>query len=96
MKIEVFSVYDSKAMVFDRPFYALTNGSALRQFMDAVNDEKSILHKHPQDFMLFHLGTFDDQDGKLTGLSVVENLGVASSVKETPSPVVYNPAASEK
>lgn len=73
MRIFVFAVRDSAIGAFMNPFYASALGQAERNFRDAVNDSKSPLYKHPEDYELFQLGTFDDG----TGLFEV---GVPSSV----------------
>ena len=68
MVVKVFSVYDSKACFFGRPFFDQMEGSALRSFRDAVNDSSNpnnMWNKHPEDFSLFEVGSFDDQSGEL-------------------------------
>lgn len=61
------SVLDLAAQQYGRPFFAISDGSAIRGFVDEVNheDANSILYKHPDDFQLFRLGTFDDGGGKI-------------------------------
>ena len=36
-------------------------GQAMRAFEDTVNDVTTQFGKHPEDFTLFEIGTFDDQ-----------------------------------
>lgn len=62
-KLVVCVVRDIKADLYGQPFFQATVGMAQRSFSDSVNrpDENSLLFKHPADFELFHLGTFDDQ-----------------------------------
>lgn len=78
MILKVFSVYDVKACAYMQPFFAVNSGSALRSFDDAVMDEKSIFAKHPGDYQLFELGTFDDSVGLLTSLVPVKCLANAA------------------
>jgi len=59
----MFSVYDSAAKFYSDPFYALTKGQALRDFISACNDKNTYLNKHPADYTLFFLGTFDELTG---------------------------------
>lgn len=42
-----------------------TPAQAARYFADAVNDESSVLNKHPGDYELIHLGTIT-HDGTIT------------------------------
>lgn len=37
-----------------------TDPEATRYFADAINDETSILHKHPDDYALLYLGEITD------------------------------------
>lgn len=64
MKFEVFSVRDSAANAFGRPFFLPTIGVAIRSFADQVNaSDAGDLFSHPEDFELFHCGQFDDSNG---------------------------------
>lgn len=60
MLLTVFAIYDSGISTWMPPIYARNKGEMLRQFMDACNDPGSKLAKHPQDYTLFEIGTFDD------------------------------------
>lgn len=63
MIIQMFSVYDEKTELFAQPFPSGTQESALRSFGDALVDSGSLLFKHPEDFSLYHVGSFDDNTG---------------------------------
>jgi len=41
----------------------LSTGSVIRMFGDEVNKSGSELNGHPEHFVLFELGTFDDDTG---------------------------------
>lgn len=58
------SILDMVAQQYGRPFFAVSEGSAVRGFSDEVNNRESMLYKHPRDYQLFLLGTFDDEDGR--------------------------------
>jgi len=64
MILQVYSIYDSAVKAYQDPFYMHSEGQAIRAFSDTVNNEKSLVHSHPEDFVLFYLGTYDDQTGK--------------------------------
>jgi hypothetical protein len=61
----VVSVKDRAADVFNRPFFVPHRNVAVRDFTDEVNRNASDnqLNKHPDDFDLYLLGTFDDNAG---------------------------------
>lgn len=68
MKMLMFSIHDAKVGAFMNPFYAQSRGSAIRDFTDACNDEKSYLAKHPEDYALFEIGSFDPESGFVKSL----------------------------
>lgn len=69
MITKVFGVYDSKTMAYLQPFFSEQLGSAIRAFSDAVNEKgNSPLAKHPGDFQLYELGTFDMKSGLVVAL----------------------------
>lgn len=61
--LQAYSVFDKAIGAFARPWYAAARGEAMRLFMDAVNDPASPFHKHPEDFILFQCGEFEDGTG---------------------------------
>lgn len=77
MQIQIISIYDSKAGAFITPWFSQTVATAQRQFMSAVDDKSTDFHKYPGDYTLFHLGGFDQEQGKFDILPTPENLGLA-------------------
>lgn len=77
----VFSVFDSKAGSFSTPFFSVNKAVALRDFGQAVNDQKSQLFLYPEDYILFELGSFDDSTGVISSHSTPINLGSAAQYK---------------
>lgn len=65
MKYLVFSVRDRSADCFGQPMFGVSKGGVIRSFGDEVNrvDVGNNLNKHPEDFDLYYLGTFDDATG---------------------------------
>lgn len=84
MKMLAFSIYDDKAQVYSRPFYAITIGEAIRTFTDAVNQKDSPYNRHPDDYTLYSVGSFDDALGELEN-TMNNNLGGADSYLERPA-----------
>jgi hypothetical protein len=58
----IYTIYDTAASAFNTPFYMHNDGMAFRAFADNVNDEGSIINKHPEQFILFKLGSYDDSE----------------------------------
>lgn len=66
MILRAYSVFDLKSLIYAPPFYSQTDGSAVRALSDAVSDVNSAIGSHPADYVLFFVGTYDDQKGQLT------------------------------
>lgn len=75
--IGVFAVYDNKAQAFMEPFFARNAATAIRAFQDNISRPDSIFAKYPNDFVLYQIGEFNDQDGSLEDRSENTNLGMA-------------------
>lgn len=75
MKLKVFGIRDSKAMAFLQPYFSPSVGGAVRAFADEVNDGKGMITKHPDDFILYELGEFDDNTGLFVSLTPIVMLG---------------------
>lgn len=75
MILKVFSVYDVKAEAYLQPFFMTSKGQAVRGFTDLLNDGQSQFSKHPGDFTLFELGSFDDSNGFFTSNTVPIPIG---------------------
>lgn len=75
MMLKAFCIFDSKADVYLLPFFSGTTADAMRSFGDAVNDGSTQFAKHPSDYTLFHVGSFDNASGKLSSLDVFSPLG---------------------
>lgn len=64
MIYKVCSIFDSKVEAFMQPFFVPARGAALRMFADLVEDSQTAVSKHPADFTLFELGSYDDSNAK--------------------------------
>ena len=56
----MFTIYDSKAEAYLPPFFLPTDGMAQRTFAECINSDDHQFGRHPHDFTLFKLGTFDN------------------------------------
>lgn len=64
MIYKVYSVFDSKIEAYLQPFFMQAKGQAIRGFSDLVNDKNHVFGKHPEDYCLFELGSYDDSSAK--------------------------------
>lgn len=63
MKLFVYATYDKKACVYSRPMFAPNDQSMLRSFSDVAQDKSHPIGKHPEDYTLWRLGTYDEEKG---------------------------------
>lgn len=63
MKLHMFSIFDDKARAFLPPFFLPEIGLAVRSFGDGVNDPSHGFGRHPEDYTLFLVGSFDQASG---------------------------------
>lgn len=58
MKLNIYSIYDVVAQVFNKPFTDINDGTAVRSFVQSVNDQP-----HKNDYVLYKLGSLTDHNG---------------------------------
>jgi len=64
MKHNIFTIYDSKAHAYLTPFFLHNEDMAIRIFADCINDQSHQFGKHPEDYTLFHIGSWNDDKSK--------------------------------
>lgn len=89
MKLNAYTVYDNKALVYGTPWFAGTDGAAVRAFTDLANDSNTTVGRHPRDFSLFCVGQFDDQAAALTPILPVRHVvdAFAILIASNPTPL---------
>lgn len=65
MRLNVYAIYDTASKAYMRPFFLQSDGQAVRMFTDIAQDADHEIGKHPEDYSLFRIGTYDDQKGRL-------------------------------
>lgn len=63
MKMVVCSIYDKATEAYMRPFFCHTEGEAMREFTSIANDLEHPVGRHPEDYALFRIGSFNDSTG---------------------------------
>lgn len=74
MKSRMYSVYDSKALVYNSPFLAPTHQAAMRMISDVVADPNTSLGRHPNDYVLYCIAEFDDGNGIVSAIDPREHV----------------------
>lgn len=83
MIFQVVAIRDQAASVYSRPFFVPTVGMAMRSFQDECNrqSDDNELWKHPEDFTLWQLGSFDDNTGRFSNLEVPEQIATGKQMR---------------
>lgn len=67
--LEFYSVYDSKAQVYDLPALALNKESLLRDVLNMLRDPRQVRNKYltnAEDYSIFRIGSFSKETGMIT------------------------------
>lgn len=81
MLLQMYSIRDQKAECFNTPFFQKTHGEAERSFTELCNDPKSMVAKYPDDYDLYHVGTYDDVKGVVKSLDTPQHIIKAVQAK---------------
>lgn len=81
MKLNVYSVFDSKAAVYGTPFFQVNDMVAMRSFSQLANDSNSSVNRFPEDYTLYLIGYYDDSVGEVKGCEPKPLLNGAAVLK---------------
>lgn len=66
MNIQMMALFDKKARAFKTPWFAAHVELGVRAVADAANNAPEMdIYKFPEDFSVYHLGTFNDENGQM-------------------------------
>lgn len=65
MMQNAYSLFDKKVEAYGNPFFMPNDAAAVRSVGDAAADRSTTLARHPADFSLYSIGSFDDSTGRL-------------------------------
>jgi len=74
MKLRIYTLFDSKALIYNPPFFTQNHGVARRMCVDLVSDQNTTVGRHPRDYVLYCLGAYDDNTGKFDIFEVKEHV----------------------
>ena len=67
MKLNAYTIYDVASGIYMRPFFSPADGQAIRGFKDIATDADHEVGKHPEDYTLYRIGTYNDTTGAIAG-----------------------------
>ena len=66
MKLNIYTIFDTASGLYMRPFYQQSDGAAMRSFKDIATDPEHEVGRHPEDYSLFRIGVYDDNNAEIT------------------------------
>jgi len=83
MTENVYAIYDDGIKSFGNPFHFSTDEEAIRTFNNLVNHEtQTNVYRHPSDFHLYKIGTYERSVGKFTNPEPHEKIVSGISLKK--------------
>lgn len=79
-----YTLHDVKALSYSPPFFTSNDQVAKRMVADLVADSNTTVGRHPSDYKLYKIGTFDEGNAVLTPASIPEH--VVDCVALVPAP----------
>jgi len=79
MKYNLYSIYDKVGQIYFPPFITANVETAMRDVKSAA--ENSQMGKFPMDYMLVHLGEWDNSNGEIM-LSTLTQVATVESIIE--------------
>lgn len=65
-KLMICVVFDKAVECYMQPIFVRHVGEAIRGFTDEVNSKDSPMNRHPSDYVLYLIGTYDAASGWIT------------------------------
>lgn len=85
MKHVIVVIKDTAVNAFMKPFFVPAVPAAVRALRDEVNSSQSQsdMFRHPEDFILFELGLFDDENSRFELLDDPRQITRAADLKSS-------------
>lgn len=79
---KLYTLYDEKAKTYGNIIIAKTRADFLRNLTSALSNEQSgLLFSNPEDFIVYEIGSWDNETADVMSIDNRENLGRASEYK---------------
>lgn len=79
---KVMTIYDNIAELYGTIYITASTKEAMRDLLDLQHDETCKFGKHPNDYILMELGTFDDLNGSFIPYSQIQRIGSILELQE--------------
>lgn len=69
-----YTLHDVKALQYNPPFFAINDAIARRMVGELATDLNTSVGRHPSDFKLYKLGSYDDAKAEFHLLPIMEHV----------------------
>ena len=90
MELEALTIRDAKGDASMNPMFFQSIAQGIRSFEDACNDGNSDFGKHPEDYALFKVGTFNQRTGVLSALDTPLHVANGADLVGYPDPGIHD------
>lgn len=80
--MKIYNVYDAKAECYLTPIFFKTHALAIRAFENAINTPEHDFNRYSEDYTLFHIGDYDEDNGTITPVLTLVPLSKANELKK--------------
>jgi len=84
----IYVIYDNKAKIWMSPFYFRSRGECIRSLSDSLQDKTLLFSKHPEDFELYEVGSYDMMCGGFNLYPDFVSLGLLIAFFEKQEPKI--------
>lgn len=87
-------IRDQASASYATPWFSVSLGTALREFEQGITHPDTVYFQYPEHFSMYHLGTFDEVDGKFELFTEPQFVAKAvefverARVEQQPAPVM--------
>lgn len=96
MIMNVYCIFDTKSLVYSVPWFQPTHGAAIRVLTDLVNDTNTNVGRHPADYVLYQVGTYDDGKAQLAPVSPIVHIHDAVALVNHVQPSLFNSSPTQR
>lgn len=92
--LEIFTIFDSKAQLYEQPIFASNKNVLMRDFMNFLADpaqKSSRINLNAEDYAFFKIGSFDKGTGKITACNLEHVVNMHDLRAMVPQPVQASP-----
>jgi hypothetical protein len=80
MRLQLYSIYDTIADVFNKPFTAHNDADAIRAFTQSFEQGNQA---NKNDYVLYHLGEYNDANGEIEAITPLKTYSGFDIGKQT-------------